>query len=144
MAGRVFFLKYGISGEIDRRRGCIGSRPVDRMANRTPLSVPVRLRCALLIELLNRMPAGKLVGIQFKPANMIPIELSGTEGAAMRLGILLTRIERKENIDQYPISSFEKDRLPAILRHHGGMYLINSLDGYWFSFSYRPFIFNSN
>lgn len=75
---------------------------------------------------------------------MIHIELEGTEGAAMRLGILLTRIERKENIDEYPISSFEKERLTSIIQHHGGMYSINSLDEYWFSFSYRPLIFNSN
>lgn len=53
---------------------------------------------------------------------MIHINLKGNEGAAMRLGILLTRIERKETIESYPISDYEIERLPTILKEIGKGY----------------------
>lgn len=77
---------------------------------------------------------------------MIPIkDLTPNRAQGMRLGILLTRIERKEKIDCYPISEFEKQALPAIIKNAGGgMYSVNKLDAYWFSFSYNPINFCSN
>lgn len=68
--------------------------------------------------------------------SIINIPLEGNEGAAMRLGVILTRVERKETIENYPVSKFEIDRIPAVMKERiGYTYTIRKADDYWSFFS---------